>query len=68
MGKFLFRRLLGAMVVIWAVATLVFFMLRAVPGDPFLAMMRDSDPAAAAQLRQDFGLDLPVYIQYFKYL
>ncbi len=56
------------MVVIWAVATLVFFMLRAVPGDPFLAMMRDSDPAAAAQLRQDFGLDLPVYIQYFKYL
>ena len=68
MGKFLFRRLLGAMVVIWAVATLVFFMLRAVPGDPFLAMMRESDPAAAAQLRQDFGLDLPVYIQYFKYL
>jgi len=56
------------MVVIWAVATLVFFMLRAVPGDPFLAMMRDSDPAAAAQLRRDFGLDLPVYIQYFKYL
>ena len=68
MGKFLFRRLLGAMVVIWAVATLVFFMLRAVPGDPFLAMMRDSDPAAAAQLRQDFGLDLPVFLQYFKYL
>ena len=68
MSKFLFRRLLGALVVIWAVATLVFFMLRAVPGDPFLAMMRDSDPAAAAQLRQDFGLDLPVYIQYFKYL
>ncbi len=56
------------MVVIWAVATLVFFMLRAVPGDPFLAMMRDSDPAAAAQLRQDFGLDLPVFLQYFKYL
>ena len=68
MSKFLVRRLLGAIVVIWAVATLVFFMLRAVPGDPFLAMMRDSDPAAAAQLRQDFGLDLPVYIQYFKYL
>ena len=68
MSKFLVRRLLGAIVVIWAVATLVFFMLRAVPGDPFLSMMRDSDPAAAAQLRRDFGLDLPVYLQYFKYL
>ena len=43
-------------------------MMRAVPGDPFLSMMRDSDPAAAAQLRSDFGLDLPVYLQYFKYL
>ena len=68
MGKFLFRRTLGAIVVIWAVATLVFFMLRMVPGDPFLAMLRDSDPAAAEELRRDFGLDQPVYVQYVKYL
>ncbi|MFQ5785346.1 MAG: ABC transporter permease [Alphaproteobacteria bacterium] len=69
MGKFLLRRTLGAMVVIWAVATLVFFMLRMVPGDPFLAMMGDSaDPAMAEQLRRDFGFDQPVYIQYAKYL
>ncbi len=69
MGKFLFRRTLGAIVVIWAVATLVFFMLRMVPGDPFLAMMGDSaDPAMAEQLRRDFGFDQPAYIQYVKYL
>ncbi len=68
MRKFLFRRTLGALLVMWAVATLVFFMMRAVPGDPFLSMLRESDPASAAKMRADFGLDLPVYLQYFKYL
>ncbi len=69
MGKFLLRRTFGAIIVIWAVATLVFFMLRMVPGDPFLAMMGDAgDPAMAEQLRRDFGFDQPVYIQYAKYL
>ena len=68
MTKFLLRRSLGAIVVMWAVATLVFFMLRAVPGDPFLAMVFDTgDPAAAEQMRRDFGLDRPLYVQYFKY-
>ena len=68
MRKFLFRRTLGALLVMWAVATLVFFMMRAVPGDPFLSMLRESDPASAAKMRADFGLDLPLYVQYFKYL
>ena len=69
MSKYLMRRLLGAFVVMWAVATLVFFMLRAVPGDPFLAMVFDTgDPAAAEDMRRAFGLDQPIIIQYFKYL
>jgi peptide/nickel transport system permease protein len=52
----------------WAVATLVFFMLRIVPGDPIAAMLFDvGDPAAADELRRKFGLDQPVYIQYFKW-
>jgi peptide/nickel transport system permease protein len=68
MRKFLFRRTLGAFLVMWLVATLVFFMMRMVPGDPFLSMLREGDPAAAAEMRAAFGLDLPVYLQYFKYL
>ncbi len=68
MGKYLFRRGIGAVIVMWAVATLVFFMLRAVPGDPFLAMVFDTgDPAAAEQLRRDFGFDQPLVVQYLKY-
>jgi peptide/nickel transport system permease protein len=68
MSRYLLRRTLGAIVVMWAVATLVFFMLRAVPGDPIAAMLFDvADPAAAEQLRQKFGLDQPVHVQYVKW-
>ena len=68
MSGFIFKRSLWAIVVMWAVATLVFFMLRIVPGDPIAAMLFDvGDPAAADELRRKFGLDQPVYIQYFKW-
>ena len=68
MTGYLFKRILGAIVVMWAVATLVFFMLRAVPGDPLTAMLFDAgDPTVADLLRKKYGLDQPVYIQYFKW-
>jgi peptide/nickel transport system permease protein len=68
MSRYLIRRVLGAVIVMWAVATLVFFMLRAVPGDPIAAMLFDvGDPAVAEQIRQKFGLDQPVWIQYSKW-
>jgi peptide/nickel transport system permease protein len=53
----------------WAVATLVFFMLRIVPGDPISAMLFDAgDADAIAAIRAKLGLDRPVYVQYFKWL
>jgi peptide/nickel transport system permease protein len=69
MTGYILRRCLGALVVMWAVATLVFFMLRIVPGDPLAAMLFDvGDPAAAEQLRAKFGLDQPMVVQYAKWL
>jgi peptide/nickel transport system permease protein len=68
MTRYLIRRTLGAIVVMWAVATLVFFMLRVVPGDPLAAMLFDvADPRAAEALREKFGLDQPVWVQYVKW-
>ena len=65
MLRYLSRRFLGAIFVMWVVAMLVFFMMRIVPGDPFEAMLFDSgDPAAAEELRKKFGLDQPAHIQY----
>jgi peptide/nickel transport system permease protein len=54
--------------VIIGVATLVFFLLRAVPGDPFAAMLAEVDPSAADELRRKFGMDQPVYIQYLLWM
>jgi peptide/nickel transport system permease protein len=68
MSRYLIRRTLGAILVMWAVATLVFFMLRAVPGDPLAAMLFDvADPTAAEALRRKFGLDQPIWVQYVKW-
>ncbi|MCD6291550.1 MAG: ABC transporter permease [Anaerolineae bacterium] len=64
MTRYIVKRTFYALVVVWAVATLVFFMLRAVPGDPFQAMLADVDPEAAVALRHKLGLDRPTYIQY----
>ena len=65
MTSYLLKRVLAAIVVMWAVATLVFFMLRAVPGDPVQAMLFDTgDAQAVAVLRHKYGLDRPVYVQY----
>lgn len=67
MSRYIIRRGIGALIVMWAVATLVFFMLRAVPGDPIQAMLFDVDPEAADVLRAKFGLDQPVWVQYGKW-
>lgn len=69
MGNFLLRRFFGAVLVMFVVATLVFFMLRIVPGDPIAAMLADAgglDEVAA--LKAKLGLDQPLVVQYFKWL
>jgi peptide/nickel transport system permease protein len=68
MTRYLIRRTIGAVIVLWAVATLVFFMLRIVPGDPIGAMLFDAGDAAAVEaLRRKLGLDAPTYVQYVKW-
>ncbi|MFK7765389.1 MAG: ABC transporter permease [Roseobacter sp.] len=62
------RRLIGATLVMLAVATLVFFMLRLVPGDPIAAMLSDagSEEARAAITRR-LGLDQPLPVQFYRW-
>ncbi len=68
MSRYLLRRTLGALIVMWAVATLVFFMLRIVPGDPIGAMLFDAGDAEAVEaLRRKLGLDQPIWVQYGKW-
>jgi len=62
-------RLLLAPLMLWTITSLVFLLLRATPGDPADAILGGRAPESAKNdLRQQLGLDLPLPIQYLKYL
>lgn len=66
--SFVARRLAQGAVVVFAVATLVFVLLQAAPGDPLTVVGERVSPDALERLRQSFGLDRPVPEQYARYL
>lgn len=69
MGAFLFKRLLFSIVTLFAVLTLVFIVVRIVPGDPAQVILGDqADAAAIAALRDRLGLNRPVFEQYLSFL
>lgn len=65
--RYIIKRLLMAVVTLWAVITVTFFVMKAVPGDPF-ASEKAVSPAAKAALEAKYGLDKPIMEQYFNYL
>ena len=71
MRRYLARRLLFAVLTLWGVTILVFGLSRLGP-DPLLAYVRDDtyglSADTVAELKAKWGLDKPVYIQYFVWL
>lgn len=67
MTAFLWRRFLWFAITLWAVATLAFFLMRAVPGGPFSGE-RAVSPAVEQSLRAQYHLDWPLWRQYLQYL
>ena len=68
MTAWLARRLAAAAAGVWAVVTLTFILIHLAPGDPFRpGPERAFDPAVAAQLERQFGLDRPLPVQYVLY-
>lgn len=65
-------RVLGAIFVLWAVATLTFFGVRLIPGDPAEAVLGGpgsrATPEALAQVREEYGFDRPLGLQYLSEL
>lgn len=63
------RRLVAAVPTLLAVLTLVFLIVRVVPGDPAIAILGDrATPEAVAALRTKLGLDRSLLAQYFDFL
>lgn len=67
MLKYIVKRIALAIVTIWAVATLTFFLMNMVPGGPFLSEKAIS-PQATAALEAKYGLDKPLGEQYVTYI
>ena len=70
MLRFIAKRLLASIPVLWGVTTLVFLAIHILPGDPAELMLAESGGSAEsiAYLRDQLGLDDPLYVQYGRFL
>lgn len=69
MKKFLVKRILLAIGVIFAISAITFFVLNIVPGDPVRVMVGDmADEATIERVREQMGLNKPVLEQYVTWL
>ena len=69
--KFIGKRLIYLVVMLFGVATLVFILTKMIPGDPTVANLSQralNDPEVVAAYRAKYGLDQPVFVQYLLYI
>ncbi len=64
---YIIKRLLLAILTVWLVITVTFFVMHAVPGGPFVGEKAVSESVMKA-MEAKYGLDKPVIEQYFTYL
>ena len=69
MLKFVIKRIFAAMLQLFVVMTLIFFMVRIIPGDPATQILgEDARIEDIEMLREQMGLNDPIPVQYVKYL
>ncbi len=74
MGKYVLKRVLAILVVLWAVATLTYFTVHVTPGDTATAIIIERDGAEAVNeetlnfIRTKFDLTRPISVQYLEWL
>jgi peptide/nickel transport system permease protein len=74
MGRYLIRRLLIAVPVLWGISVFTFVFINAAPGDPISAMVINPaggvsyTPADLQVLRERYGLDRPAPVRYVAWL
>lgn len=69
MGKFILRRILSIIPTMFGISIFTFLMVSFIPGDPAEMILGErATEEALAELRESFGLDKPVFVQYFYYV
>ena len=67
--NYIFVRLLQMIPVALGITIILFFLLRAIPGDPAVIRLGDrATPEGVANLHRQMGLDKPIWTQYFIFL
>ncbi len=69
--KYMTRRVIFLLIMLLGVATMVFIISHLVPSDPVVAHLGQramSDPEIVAAFRAKWGLDQPLYVQYWRYI
>lgn len=67
MTTYLVRRILAFVPLVWAIATITFFLMHAVPGGPF-DREKPLPPQVMANLERKYNLDKPILVQYGLFL
>ncbi len=67
MGGYIIKRLIGAVVVMWAIITITFLLMHAIPGGPFTEEKK-LPPQIKASIEASYHLDRPVWEQYTEYM
>jgi len=66
MLRYLVRRLLLLIPILFGVSLLIFFWIRALPGGPAESLLGErATPQLVEEYRHRYGLDKPVYVQYW---
>lgn len=69
MTRYLFRRLITAIPTVFGVATIIFFLMFLIPGDPVRVILgKHGDEETRLRVTRELGLDQPVLVQYKMYL
>jgi peptide/nickel transport system permease protein len=69
MLRFVVRRLLLLVPILLGLSILVFIWIRALPGSPAQALLGErATPATIQEINHQYGLDKPLYTQYWRYL
>lgn len=58
MFKYVVKRVIAAIITLWALVTIVFFLVRLMPGDPFTSAKLTKE--VAANMRSYYGFDKPL--------
>ncbi|KQL33961.1 peptide ABC transporter permease [Bacillus sp. FJAT-25509] len=69
MTQYILNRIISAIIVIFGISILSFFLIHLIPGDPVKIMLGlNASPEQVAKLTHHLGLDKPLLVQYLQYI